>query len=67
MLSEQVLARWWRLVAFMKAMNLLHQAMHLVLHHLIAMAIKMASKVGTFCIGILLFVALAAAGAIRNK
>ena len=23
-LSERVLARWWRLVAFMKATNLLH-------------------------------------------
>ena len=48
-------------------MNLLHQAMHLVLHRLIAMAIKMASKAGTFCIVILLFDALAAAGAIRTK
>ena len=28
MLSEQLLAQWRRLVAFMKAMDLLHQAMH---------------------------------------
>ena len=27
---ERVLARWWRLVAFMKAANLLHQAMCVV-------------------------------------
>jgi hypothetical protein len=30
MLSEQVLARMWCLVAFMKAMNLLHRAMRAV-------------------------------------
>jgi hypothetical protein len=28
LITEQVLARWWRLVAFLKAMNLLNQAMH---------------------------------------
>jgi hypothetical protein len=39
----RVLARWWRLVAFMKAMNLLHQAMHAVLY---VTAIEMASKGG---------------------
>jgi hypothetical protein len=27
---ERVLAQWWRLVAFMKATNLLHQAMRAV-------------------------------------
>jgi hypothetical protein len=37
MLSERVLARWRRLVAFMKAMNLLYWV-----------AIKAASKVNTF-------------------
>jgi len=31
------------------------------------MAIKMASKVGVFCIVVLLIVALAAAGAIRSE
>ncbi len=29
-LSERVLVQWWRLVALMKATNLLHQAMHTV-------------------------------------
>ena len=29
-LSERVLAQWWRLVAFMKATNLLRRAMHAV-------------------------------------
>ena len=67
MLLEQVLARWRRLVAFMKAMNLLHQAMCAVLYRHIATAIKMASKVGTFCIIVLFAVALAAAGAIRSE
>ncbi len=46
MLSERVLAGWWRLVAFMKAMNLLRQAMCGVLYCLIATAIEMASKGG---------------------
>jgi hypothetical protein len=34
-ISEQVLARWWRLVAFMKATNLPHQAMRGIVppHH----------------------------------
>ncbi len=33
-LSELVLARWWRLVAFVKAMNLLHpRAMLMVWYH----------------------------------
>jgi len=46
MLSEQVLTRWWRLVAFMKAMDLLHQAMRTVLYCRIATAVEMASKGG---------------------
>jgi hypothetical protein len=46
MLSERVLTRWWGLVAFMKAMNLLHQAMHAVLYCHMAKAIEMASKGG---------------------
>ena len=67
MLSDQVLAQWRCLVAFMKAMNLLHRAMRSVLYCHIAMAVNMASKVGTFCIVILLIVALAAAGAIGSN
>jgi hypothetical protein len=41
-----VLARWWCLVAFMKATNLLHRAMRAVLYCRIATAIEMASKGG---------------------
>jgi len=67
MLLERVLARWQRLVAFMKATNLLHRAMRTVSYRRIATAIKMASKVGTRCIGVSFAVALAAAGAIRSK
>ena len=63
---EQVLAQWWHLVAFMIATNLLHWAMCAVSYHHITMAIKMASKVGTFCIVVMLIVALAAAGAIGS-
>ena len=63
-ISEQVLTRWWRLVALMKAMNLLHQAMRAVLYRRIATAIEMASKVGTCCIDVSFAVALAAARAI---
>jgi len=66
-ISEQLLARWRRLVAFMKAMNLHHRAMRAVLYCRIATAIEMASKVGTFCIVVSFAVALAAAGAIRSK
>jgi hypothetical protein len=46
MLSERVLARWWHLVAFKKATNLLHRAMRAVLYCRIATAIEMASKGG---------------------
>ena len=48
MLSERVLARWWCLVAFMKATNLLHQAMRAVLYRRIATAIEMTSKGGGY-------------------
>jgi len=54
---EQVLDRWWRLVAFKKARNLLHQAMLTVLHRCTATAIKMVSKVDAFCIIVLFAVA----------
>ncbi len=66
-LLERVLARWWRLVASLKATNLLHQAILAVSYRRIAMAIKTASKVGVFCIVVLLIVTLAAAGAIRSE
>ena len=46
--SEQVVTRWWHLVAFMKALDLLCWAMHVVLHHHTATAIEMASDGGTF-------------------
>jgi len=46
--TEQVVARWRRLMAFMKALDLQHWAMRAVLHHCTAMAIEMASEGGTF-------------------
>jgi hypothetical protein len=65
---ERVLVQWWRLVAFMKAKNIINQAMCPVLYRRIVMAIKMASKkVGTFCIVVLLIVPLAADGTIRSE
>jgi hypothetical protein len=64
MLLEQVLTRWRCLVAFMKATNLLHRAMR---YRRIAIAIEMASNVGTCCIFIVLIVALAAARAIQSE
>jgi hypothetical protein len=66
-LSERVLVRWWRLVAFMKATNLLHRAMRAVYYRRIAITIEMAIKVGIFCIIAVLIVALAATGAIRGE
>ena len=66
-LSERVLTRWWRLVAFMKAMDLIHRAMHEVQYRHTATAIKMVSKVDTYCIFVLFAVALAAAKALRSK
>ena len=62
-----MLAQWRCLLAFMKALDLLHWAMRSVLYHRIAVAIETASKVGTFCIVVLLIVALVAAGAIRSE
>jgi hypothetical protein len=46
--TERVVARWWCLVAFIKASDLLHWAMRVVLHRRTAMAIKMASNGGAF-------------------
>ena len=44
----------------MKATNLLHQAMHAVYYRRITMTIETASKEGTFCIIVVLIVALVA-------
>ena len=67
MLLEKVLAQWQRLVAFRKAMNLLHQAMHVVSYRCTATALETTSKVGTFYIVVLFAVALVDAEAIRSK
>ena len=66
-IAEQVLARWWHLVALMKAPNLLHWVMCVLLYRCIVMAIKTTSKVGTCCIIVVLVVALAASGVIRSE
>ncbi len=67
MLLERVLAQWRCLVAFRKALDLLHLAMLPVSYWRIAMAIIMASKGGLYFIVVLLIVALVAAGAIRSE
>ena len=68
MLSERVLARWWRLVAFMKATNLLHRVMQAISYRRIATAIEKTSKGGGgILLIVVLIVALAAAGAIRSE
>ena len=46
--TEQVVARWQSLVAFMKALDLLHRAMCSVFHRRTAMAIEMARDGGAF-------------------
>ena len=46
--TEQVVARWQSLVAFMKALDLLHRAMRSVFHWRTAMAIEMARDGGAF-------------------
>ncbi len=46
--TEPVVARWRRLVAFIKALDLLHKAMLVVVHRRTVMAIEMASDGGTF-------------------
>jgi hypothetical protein len=51
----------------MKALDLLHWVMRAVYYRRIAITIKMAIKVGIFCIIPVLIVALAAAGAIRSE
>jgi len=46
--TERVVARWRRPVASIKALDLLHRAMHAVSHRPTAMAIKMARDGGAF-------------------
>ena len=46
--TERVVARWQRLVAFMKALDLLYQAMCSVLLQCVCVAIEMAQDGGTF-------------------
>jgi hypothetical protein len=67
MLLEQVLGQWKHQVASCEALDVLYQAICTVMYWGIAMAMKIASKVGVFFIGIVLHGNLAAAGAIRSK
>ena len=46
--TGQILARWQRPVAPLEALDVLHRAMHAVLHRRIRMAIEMAHEVGDF-------------------
>ena len=46
--TERVVARWRHLVAFMKALFMLHRAMPHVLHQRLRMAIEMACDGGAF-------------------
>jgi len=46
--TERLVARWRRLVASIKALDLLHWAMRAVSHHRTAMAIEIASDGGAF-------------------
>jgi hypothetical protein len=48
MLSDIILAQWWRPVASSKTLDLLHWAMHAVMYRRIAMAIKTATFLGVF-------------------
>jgi hypothetical protein len=66
-LSERLLIRWRRLVAFMKAMDLPHRTMCPLKYRRTTTAIEMANKAGGICIIVLFAVALAAAGAIRSE
>jgi hypothetical protein len=65
MLSERALARWWCLVAFMKATNHLHRAMRAIVpQH--RNGHRNGQQSGYMCIIVVLIDALAAAGAIRS-
>jgi len=46
--TERLVARWRRLVASIKALDLLHRLMRAVSHHRTAMAIEIASDGGAF-------------------
>ena len=46
--TERVVARWRRLVASIKALDLPHREMRAVSHHRTAMAIEIASDGGAF-------------------
>ncbi len=48
MLLDRILAQWQHPVASSEALDLLHQAMHVVTYQRIAIAIKTTSKVGVF-------------------
>ena len=48
MLSDIILAPWWRPVASSEALDLIYQAMHVVTYRCIAMAIKTAIFLGVF-------------------
>jgi hypothetical protein len=54
-------------VASIESLNLLYQAMHAVAYRRIAMAIRMASKVGVFFIVVVLYVTPAATKAIHSR
>ncbi len=66
-LSAALLAHWRHPVASIKAPDLLHRAMHAVLHRRTAVPIKMASKAVTFIHCCLFALALAAVGAIQRE
>jgi hypothetical protein len=53
--TEQVVAQWWRPVASVIALDMLHLAVRFVLHRRTAMAIETASRQGTFAHCHLLF------------
>ncbi len=67
LLLEQIPAQWRHPVASSEALDLLCRVMYTVSYCCIAVAIKVASKVGVFFIIVLLIVALEAAGAILSK
>ncbi len=48
MLSDIILARWWRPVASSEALDLLHRGLGAVTYRRIAIAIKMATFLGVF-------------------
>ncbi len=54
-------------MASVKALNLLYRAMCALAYRCIAMAIRMASKVGAFFIVVVLYVTPVAAGAIHSR